>query len=1042
MIHGMETQILDKNPENDLRHDGLDLAGLVEATADRSNHSQGSYSRSSSVERSGGKAEDLKSLTADSAGGLAKEVAKKKRASKTAKLKQTKLDVRRGQWLAQVSGGKALNAGPPQQQQQEEKEEEEEEVKRGKEGKPGLGANGHVKLSKKLSISSAKVAKAATVVVRLDEKESAVTSSTAPAGAVVAVSAAPEGADEEEEKDSEASAVDDSWEASAIAKAVPDTEAKAVAAKFSKAVFAGEERNEGRQLSAEALGSGTEEKARNFSESANGSSSGQGLVKEWSSQQKVGQVSETAAAALPVEFVLGVNAAGKQEKESTEKSKKGRSKLKKGKNLRCEKTTGDEGEEKQTESAEVDVKGGGGVEVGGREGWGKEGEHASSAKRAGLANKKKKGRLPEKGGTGAGACAVADAVLESNGYQDKILRLQDAAIVHSGWGQAEARRAPEQERAKVVGVVELVNGGEEESTTSIGPVGDQVKSSKQGDRHKKEGKREKRGVKGKGGGGRPVVDDAEAKETLVVNEGVKGSGGSATAGNGSVGKAKNGMVSHAPPPPPPPSPPPPEVAGPVVPATPALPVFPVVTATKGSVFEMTRSRSAHGRIEREMTELELQLRSAKKKELAAKMGVREGKKAGVGGLPLPKHHQQQQEQLVVVVGDAKQGEDAMCLKEGNAGSGGMNGHSVASGTNANGRFAEVPECSGRSGEWHFSNGAVSIEDPKGSIKKAGQSKKTKGQKKSEVKGQVEKVQQQAANGVEHDGEQMKDRRAGSGQDGKVSSSSSSASSSSGGSGSEENGRRGEDSAGEDEEEEDDWEAAADAMYLTSGEFDGASAVEVGEANGTGDWTGTVRLNNGDVITLLGKEGFVPGSKSLPGLGPSHGRTYELQYVNATGCTVSVQGGTLRPEYKYNMTGIGFRSRSTNGRAWRPDDVARPDSLPPPVSGGSGGEDAHAPGGGRAVSKLSGSAWQAGGGNSLASWGGASPPPPSFCPICTEELDMTDSSFVPCSCGFRLCLFCHHRIASDDGRCPGCRKEYTSEAANPKLPRPASLWLRV
>ncbi|GFP97695.1 general negative regulator of transcription subunit 4 [Phtheirospermum japonicum] len=50
-----------------------------------------------------------------------------------------------------------------------------------------------------------------------------------------------------------------------------------------------------------------------------------------------------------------------------------------------------------------------------------------------------------------------------------------------------------------------------------------------------------------------------------------------------------------------------------------------------------------------------------------------------------------------------------------------------------------------------------------------------------------------------------------------------------------------------------------------------------------------------------------------------------------------------------------------------------------------------------------------------------------CPICFEDLDGTDSSFLPCLCGFRLCLFCHKRIIEDDGRCPGCRKKYDCES---------------
>ncbi|KAG8379069.1 hypothetical protein BUALT_Bualt07G0049900 [Buddleja alternifolia] len=55
------------------------------------------------------------------------------------------------------------------------------------------------------------------------------------------------------------------------------------------------------------------------------------------------------------------------------------------------------------------------------------------------------------------------------------------------------------------------------------------------------------------------------------------------------------------------------------------------------------------------------------------------------------------------------------------------------------------------------------------------------------------------------------------------------------------------------------------------------------------------------------------------------------------------------------------------------------------------------------------------------------PVPTSCPICCENLDVTDSIFLPCSCGFRLCLFCHKRILEDDGRCPGCRKQYDCDS---------------
>ncbi|KAI4343797.1 hypothetical protein L6164_011105 [Bauhinia variegata] len=97
--------------------------------------------------------------------------------------------------------------------------------------------------------------------------------------------------------------------------------------------------------------------------------------------------------------------------------------------------------------------------------------------------------------------------------------------------------------------------------------------------------------------------------------------------------------------------------------------------------------------------------------------------------------------------------------------------------------------------------------------------------------------------------------------------------------------------------------------------------------------------------------------------------------------------------------------SGNCRAWRPDDAYRPQSLPN-------------------LSKqlcLSNPDRHYGGG---MRW--ACTAVPSSCPICYEDLDVTDSSFLPCLCGFRLCLFCHKRILEEDGRCPGCRKAYECE----------------
>ncbi|XP_078182360.1 uncharacterized protein LOC144575962 [Carex rostrata] len=90
------------------------------------------------------------------------------------------------------------------------------------------------------------------------------------------------------------------------------------------------------------------------------------------------------------------------------------------------------------------------------------------------------------------------------------------------------------------------------------------------------------------------------------------------------------------------------------------------------------------------------------------------------------------------------------------------------------------------------------------------------------------------------------------------------------------------------------------------------------------------------------------------------------------------------------------------RAWRPDDAFRPQSLPsiskqlsfPSMNCHYGVSDQ------KGILSL-----------------------PSSCPICYEDLDPTDSSFLPCLCGFRLCLFCHKRILEADARCPGCRKKY-------------------
>ncbi|MCO5568984.1 hypothetical protein L7F22_022689 [Adiantum nelumboides] len=191
------------------------------------------------------------------------------------------------------------------------------------------------------------------------------------------------------------------------------------------------------------------------------------------------------------------------------------------------------------------------------------------------------------------------------------------------------------------------------------------------------------------------------------------------------------------------------------------------------------------------------------------------------------------------------------------------------------------------------------------------------------------------------------------------------------------------SSSDDENEVEDWEAVADALHVQ------ATVDDVKPVKSANQYVLLNRPGDPKSLSSSGMDTFI-----------------------------------LKPESKYRPENCGSRTRADGGRAWRPDDISRPPTLPRlskqhsfPLQSGP-------------------SLWAASHGSV---WG--LPPPPSHCPICTEELDMTDSSFVPCSCGFRLCLFCHHRILVGDGRCPGCRKCYNSEAAL-KLSRTSSVRPRV
>mmetsp|Transcript_3153 Transcript_3153/g.9000 ORF Transcript_3153/g.9000 Transcript_3153/m.9000 type:complete len:448 (-) Transcript_3153:3154-4497(-) len=50
-----------------------------------------------------------------------------------------------------------------------------------------------------------------------------------------------------------------------------------------------------------------------------------------------------------------------------------------------------------------------------------------------------------------------------------------------------------------------------------------------------------------------------------------------------------------------------------------------------------------------------------------------------------------------------------------------------------------------------------------------------------------------------------------------------------------------------------------------------------------------------------------------------------------------------------------------------------------------------------------------------------------CPLCIEEMDITDKNFMPCPCGYRVCMWCWHHIKENlNGLCPACRREYSDD----------------
>jgi CCR4-NOT transcription complex subunit 4 len=57
----------------------------------------------------------------------------------------------------------------------------------------------------------------------------------------------------------------------------------------------------------------------------------------------------------------------------------------------------------------------------------------------------------------------------------------------------------------------------------------------------------------------------------------------------------------------------------------------------------------------------------------------------------------------------------------------------------------------------------------------------------------------------------------------------------------------------------------------------------------------------------------------------------------------------------------------------------------------------------------------------------------LCPLCVEEMDLSDKNFKPCPCGYQVCQFCYNNIRQNlNGRCPACRRPYTDEAVEYKM----------
>ncbi|GAA6014145.1 hypothetical protein JCM11491_004119 [Sporobolomyces phaffii] len=59
-----------------------------------------------------------------------------------------------------------------------------------------------------------------------------------------------------------------------------------------------------------------------------------------------------------------------------------------------------------------------------------------------------------------------------------------------------------------------------------------------------------------------------------------------------------------------------------------------------------------------------------------------------------------------------------------------------------------------------------------------------------------------------------------------------------------------------------------------------------------------------------------------------------------------------------------------------------------------------------------------------------------CPLCLEEMDLSDLNFKPCPCGYQICRFCYHHIKENlNNRCPACRTPYDDASVEFKAIKP-------